>query len=196
MAVQPEGTVEVHVPRELNKLVPPEVRAIDREPGTAPAQVRLFVSYAHEDERQLKRLDCMLDILEQQYGLGAWIDQRLIAGDEWDRQIRQRLEEMDIFLFIASQRSIVQPYIRDPEVRRASERHAVGEVEIVTVKLEPCAFDEDPMLGKLQRLSRKYRSIAEAPLQSLAWEEVRKDLLPVIVRVRDKRQRKAAVRPV
>jgi internalin A len=189
MAVQPEGTVEVHIPRELDKLMPPEVRAIDREPATAPSPVRLFVSYAHEDERRLKRLDCMLDILEQQYGLGSWVDQRLIAGEEWDQQIRQRLEEMDIFLLIASQRSIVRPYIRDPEIRRASERHLAGEVEIVTVKLEPCASDEDPVLGKLQRLARKFRSVAEAPLQSLAWEEVRRDLLPVIARVRDKQQR-------
>jgi len=151
--------------------------------------VRVFVSYAHEDERQLKRLDLMLDILEQQYGLAAWRDRRLIAGEEWDEEIRRRLEDMDIFLFVASQTSLVRPYIRDPELRRAKERRDGGEVEIVTVKLEPCASDEDPFLGKLQRLAPKYKSIAEAPKGSVAWEQVRRDLLPVIRRVRDKKKR-------
>jgi internalin A len=190
LPIQPDGTAEVNVPRELDKLVPAEARAIDRAPSTAPIPVRVFVSYAHEDERQLKRLDLMLDILEQQYGLAAWRDRRrLIAGEEWNEEIRQRLEDMDIFLFVASQTSLVRPYIRDQELQRAKERRDAGEVEIVTVKLEPCASDEDALLGKLQRLAPKYKSIAEAPKSSVAWEQVRKDLLPVIQRVREKKKR-------
>ncbi len=187
LLVQPEGTAEVNVPRELDKLLPAEARAIDRAPETAPATVRVFVSYAHDDERQLKRLDAILDVLEQQHGLTSWLDTRLIAGAEWDEEIRRRLEEMDIFLFIASAASLVRPYIRDPELRRARERHAKREVEIVTVKLEPCASDEDPFLGKLQRLAPKFESIAQAKLRSEAWEQVRKDLLPVIKKVRQRK---------
>lgn len=187
LPIQPDGTAEVNVPQELDKLVSAEARAIDRDPSTAPIPVRLFVSYAHEDERQLKRLDAILDVLEQQYGLASWHDKRLIAGTGWDEEIRLRLEEMDIFLFIASQTSLVRPYIRDPELRRARERWEAGQVEVVTVKLEPCACDEDPFLGTLQRLSPKFKSIAEAPLKSAAWEQVRKDLLPVIQRVREKK---------
>jgi hypothetical protein len=187
MAVQPEGTAEIHVSLELDKLVPSEARAIDREPNTAPVPVRVFVCYAHEDERQLKRLDLMLDVLEQQHGLASWIDRRLIAGEEWDEKIRQRLEDMDIFLFIASATSIVRPYIKSTELRRAQERHAKGEVEIVTVKLEPCACDDDKSVGKLQRLAPRLKSVAETSPKSLAWEQVRKDLLPVIERVRAKK---------
>jgi hypothetical protein len=70
-------------------------------------------------------------------------------------------------------------------------RNLIG-LDIVAVKLEPCAVDEDPFLGKLQRLAPKFRSVAKAPLKSSAWEQVRKDLLPVIKRVRAKKE-KAAV---
>jgi internalin A len=194
LPVRPEGTAEVNVTRELNKLEPAAARAIDRDPATAPAPVRVFVSYAHDDERQLKRLDAILDVLEQQHGLVSWRDRRLIAGNEWDEEIRRRLEEMDIFLFIGSQMSLVRPYIVDPELKRAKERHGSGEVEIVTVKLEPCAADDDPYLGKLQRLASRFSSIAETNPRSIAWEQVRKDLLPVIERVRKKKNR-AARRP-
>jgi internalin A len=188
LPVQPEGTAEVNVSRELNKLLPAAARAIDRDPTNAPLPVRLFVSYAHDDERQLKRLDAMLDVLEQLHGLASWVDKRLIAGEEWDAEIRRRLEQMDIFLFIASQTSLVRPYIKDPELLRARERRDAGEIEIVAVKLEPCAVDEDPFLGKLQRLAPKFASVAEAPLKSGAWEQIRKDLLPVIKRVRTRKE--------
>lgn len=187
LPIQPDGTADINVPQELDKLVSAEARAIDRDPSTAPIPVRVFVSYAHEDEQQLKRLDAILDVLEQQYGLASWYDKRLIAGTGWDEEIRLRLEEMDIFLFIASQRSLVRPYIKDPELRRARERWEAGQVEVVTVKLEPCACDEDPFLGTLQRLASNFKSIAETRLKSEAWEQVRKDLLPVIQRVREKK---------
>jgi len=187
LPVQPDGTAEVNIARELNRIVPAEARAIDRDPTKAPLPVRLFVSYAHDDERQLKRLDSMLDVLEQQHGLAAWTDRRLIAGEEWDEEIHRRLEEMDIFMFIASQASLVRPYVKDPELRRAKERYGRGDVEVVTVKLEPCACDDDPFLGKLQRLGAKFKSIAEASLRSSAWEQVRKDLLPAIKRVRSRK---------
>jgi len=189
LPIQPEGTADVNVPHELNKLLPAKARAIDRDPTTAPVPVRVFVSYAHDDERQLKRLDAILDVLEQQHGLASWRDLRLITGDEWDEEIRRRLEEMDIFLFIASQASLVRPYIKDPELRRARERHKAGEVEIASVKLEPCACDDDHFLGKLQRLAPRFKSIAETSPRSKAWEQVRKDLLPVIRRVREKKEK-------
>lgn len=186
LAVQPEGTAEVNVPRELDKLLPAETRAIDRE-DKMPIPVRLFVSYAHDDERRLHRLDAMLAVLERQHGLTSWHDKRLIAGEEWDEEIRRRLEEMDIFLFIASQMSLVRPYIIDPELRRAKERHQADEIEIVSVKLEPCAYDEEPFLGKLQRLAPRFKSIVQTNPRSVAWEQVRQDLLPVIKRVREKK---------
>jgi internalin A len=189
LPVQPEGTAEVDVHLELNKLIPFEAREIDRDNSIIPIPVRVFVSYAHADERQLKRLDAILDVLEQQHGLTSWSDKRLIAGDEWDEEIRQRLEEMDIFLFLASQTSLVSAYIKDPELKRAKELKKDKQVEVVVVKLEPCACDEDPFLGKLQRLAPKFKSIAEASLKSSAWEEVRKDLLLVIKRVRDKKSK-------
>jgi internalin A len=188
LPIQPEGTADVNVSRELDKLMPAEARAIDRDPSIAPVPVRVFVSYAHDDERQLKRLDALLDVLEQQHGLTSWRDKRLIAGDEWGQEIRSRLEDMDIFLFIASATSLVRPYIRDPELKRAKERRAAGEIEIIVVKLEPCGCDDDAFLGKLQRLGPRSKSIAETSPRSVAWELVRKDLQPVIQRVRKKKE--------
>lgn len=188
LPIQPDGTAMVDVPLELDKLVPAEARAIDRDPTLTPVPVRVFVSYAHDDEGQLDRLDKILDVLEQHHGLASWRDKRLIAGDEWDKEIRYRLEEMDIFLFIASQTSLVRPYIKDPELKRAIERRDAGEVEVVAVKLEPCASDDDPVIGKFQRLAPKFKSIVSTKPKSKAWEQVRIDLIPVVQRVRERKK--------
>src|SRR5438034_355002 len=98
---------------------------------------------------------------------------------------------MDIFLFIASATSLVRPYIKDPELKRAQERHKAGEVEIAVVKLEPCACDDHSYLGKLHRLAGKYKNIAQTNPRSAAWEQVRQDLLPVIQRVRERKMKAA-----
>ena len=50
LPVLPEGVAEVDVSRELDKLLPAEARA-----DADPIPVRLFVCYAHDDERQLKK---------------------------------------------------------------------------------------------------------------------------------------------
>jgi internalin A len=189
LPVQPDGTAEINVPFELNKLIPAKVRTIDRKKNNKTIPVKVFVSYSHQDEKQLKRLDCILDVLEQQHGLTSWNDKRLLTGDYWDKEIRARLEDMDIFLFIASQHSLVSKYIRDVEIKRALTRKRKGEVEIATVKLEACACDEDAHLGKLQRLARNYRSVSETNPRSTVWEQVRRDLLPVIDKVRQRKSK-------
>ncbi len=191
LPIQPNGKAEANVPHEPNKIVPLDVQAVDRDPAAILAPVRIFVCYAYDDERHLKRLDAILDVFEQQHGLVSWRDKRLIAGDEWEEEIRHRLEEMDVFLFIASQTSLVRPYIKDIELKRAMERHKAGEVEIVVMKLEPCACDDDPILGKLQRLAPNFKSITEVSPRSKAWVQIRKDLLTVIQRVREKKKKAA-----
>lgn len=187
LPVQPEGTADVNVSKELDKLVPENARVPNRDSIIENIPVRLFVSYAREDEGQLKRLDSMLDILEIHYQLTSWRDTRLIAGENWHEEIQRRIEETDIFLFIASATSITRPYIRNTELRRAEARLKAKELEVLTVKLEPCACDEDPFLGKLQRLAPEFASIAEAPIESKAWEQVRKGLVPVITKIREKK---------
>lgn len=117
------------------------------------------------------------------------------AGILWSELLRDFYWFSEYFYTLKTtlddQTSLVRPYIKDPELRRAKERHEAGEVEIVAVKLEPCACDDDPFLGKLQRLAPKFKSVAETPLKSKAWEQVRKDLLPVIQRVREKKKKAA-----
>ena len=82
LPIQPEGTAEVNVARELDKLLPAEAREIERHPDTAPLLVRIFVSYAHDDERQLKRLDAMLDVLEQYHALPDATDKKDLVSPQ------------------------------------------------------------------------------------------------------------------
>lgn len=183
LPVQPVGVAKVNVTRELEKLAPSPSR---RQVKKSDQEVRVFVSYAHEDERQVRRLDFILSAMEQYGEIEVWTDKRLIAGEEWDEEIRRRLEEMDVFVFVASQRSLVRPYILKTEISRALERRLQGQIEVATVKLEPCACDDHPEIGKFQRLAAKLKTIAETSPRSKAWEQVRVDLTELVRRFKAK----------
>ena len=82
LPILPEGTADVNVSDELNKLVPAEAREIARSTDI-PVPVRVFVSYAHDDERLLKRLDLTLDILEKQWSESLRVDKKLSNANSW-----------------------------------------------------------------------------------------------------------------
>ncbi len=188
LPVQPKGTEEVNVSLELNKLLPEAIRTKDRPKVIARRPVEIFVCFAKEDEKKIKTLDLVLDVLVQHEDINWWRASRLIPGQNWDEEILQHLETMDIFLFIASHNSLVSSYIRDPELRRAQERYLAGNIEVVPVKIGSCACDEDPFLGKFQRLVSDLPPIAEFHKKEFAWDEVRKELIPLIHRVRENKE--------
>jgi hypothetical protein len=131
-----------------------------RAPSAKPAgrgrrSVKLFVSYSHQNRVWMERLAPLLngfkyDDRMANWGLEyvhAWHDQELKAGDLWDGEIRQQLEEMDVFVALVSHDFTGSSYIREVELKRAQERYEAGEeIEIVPIllydaNLRPrCAF--------------------------------------------------------
>jgi hypothetical protein len=162
---------------------PPGPLPVGPTEPTTSRRVRLVVLYAQDDWRQLSRLESMLDALRRYQGIEVWWDRQIVAGQEWNPAILREIGRADIALFLASQRSLSRPYIREKELPLALARRAAGELELVVLALEPCACDEDPDLGQLKRLAAQFPSVSEGPSPAIVWNQARKDLVPVIVRV-------------
>jgi hypothetical protein len=75
--------------------------------------------------------------------LQPWHDTELKVGDRWDKEIRDELERMDIFLCLVSYQFLASDYIRDVELRRAQERHETGDIEIVPVAVYQMDLEHD-----------------------------------------------------
>src|SRR5438132_1338569 len=70
----------------------------------------------------------------------------LSFGNPWDGEIKQELDEMDIFVPLVSPDFFSSWYIQNVELPRAEDRHGDGEILVVPIWIyeanlrEKCAF--------------------------------------------------------
>jgi hypothetical protein len=106
-------------------------------------QPKIFVSYSHDDTEWLRRLDPHLRGLEQHHhaDVKAWTDRQMVAGDDWDVQIKAALEEMDIFVALVTPHFTSSKYIHQTELPVAKRRRTDGTCVIVPVLMEECYWE-------------------------------------------------------
>ena len=67
-----------------------------------PTPVKLFFSYAHEDEDLRNGLEEHLAILKRKGIISTWHDRKIGAGREWASEISNELESAQIILLLVS----------------------------------------------------------------------------------------------
>ena len=65
------------------------------------------------------------------------------AGDRWDKEIREALERMDVFVALVSFEFLASGYVQDVELKRALAREKKNEIEIVPIVLYPMNLEDD-----------------------------------------------------
>ena len=118
----------------------------------------MFVSYAHEDKDILENLEPHLALLVRQEKIRLWHDGEILAGADWEHEITQRLESADIILLLVSANFIASEYCWGVEMRRAIERHGLGEARVIPLIVRPCLWESAPFAG-LQSLPRGAKAV-------------------------------------
>jgi TIR domain len=121
---------------------------------------RVFISYAHADESYRDQLDKQLAMLKRAGIIEIWHDRRLIAGQEWDHNIKSELEMADIILLLVSSDFLASDYVHDVEIQRAMTRHQEGAACVIPVILRHCIWYLAPF-AKLQALPKDGKPIAK-----------------------------------
>lgn len=120
---------------------------------TMAKQVEIFVSYSHENDVWLERLRPVLKFNQSREKAYVWNDQVMKAGDRWDKEIREALDRMDVFVCLVSFEFLASSYIRDVEIPIALERAKDHKIEIVPIVLFPMSLDhEHPELNAFNPL--------------------------------------------
>lgn len=109
---------------------------------------KVFFSYSHRDEALRDELEKHLSILKRQGFIEAWHDRRIPAGEELAREIDHHLMNSDVVLLLVSADFLASDYCYDIEMKKALERHEVGEARVIPVILRPCDWQDAPF-GKL-----------------------------------------------
>jgi hypothetical protein len=124
--------------------------------------IRLFFSYAHQDEALRDELEKHLTGLRHQGIIEMWHDRRIGAGEEWAAKIDSNLQTADVILLLVSADFIASPYCYDNELKEAMRRHEAGEARVIPVILRPCEWHDLPF-GKLQAATKDGRPVTKFP---------------------------------
>jgi TIR domain len=126
--------------------------------------VKLYISYAPEDEGLKKQLLKHLSLLVRQGYIESWDNRQIRAGNKRDEEVLKHLDEADIILCLLSANFIQSDFCYSVEMRRALERQKLKEVQVVPIILRAVDWKGTP-LGDLQVIPRDYnnRPIADRP---------------------------------
>lgn len=143
---------------------------------TQRCPLRLFISYAHEDDPFRQKLETHLSSLKRQGVVEIWSDRTIEPGQEWEQSISQQLEIADVILLLISPDFLASDYIYENELIRALERHEAGEARVIPVFLRRCDW-RDEIFGKLQGVPDNAKPISQ-------WEDCDEAFQAVVSAIR------------
>jgi hypothetical protein len=113
-------------------------------------RARIFVSYAHEDHQWVHRLKKHLNVLVKQKIAEVWLDDRIQVGANWREEILQAIDNSHVAVLLVSAQFLGSEFIMDTEIPRLLERRRLGELKLVPVLIEPCAWRAVHWLTEVQ----------------------------------------------
>lgn len=108
-------------------------------------KIKLFLSYAHEDESHKETISKLLDGLIAKDLIEEWNDRHLTPGEKWDPVIKQKLYESHLVIFLVSNHFFESDYIRDVEIKNTLEKFDVDEVVIIPIVLTKCNYENSEL---------------------------------------------------
>ncbi len=138
--------------------------------------VKLFYSYAHEDEK-------MRDELAKHLGkvnISELHDRKIKAGDNWEEEIDEYLEKADIVLLLISVDFMTSDYCVSKEMKRALERHDAKQARVIPIYLRPTYLSKKAPFNYIQALPRDAKAISEWPNLDSAYTNVAEGVHRVI----------------
>ncbi len=132
----------------------------------------LFISYSHKDEAIKDELVKHLSGLKRMGMISEWNDRKILPGEEWDLEIKEKLELADLILCLISSDFMASDYINDVEVQKAIDRHQKQLAKIVPIVVRPCDFESFPV-SKYQALPKDAKPIS-------LWNDRDEALLDVV----------------
>jgi hypothetical protein len=125
--------------------------------------VELFVSYSHRNAVWLDRLKPLLQFEHCRDSAYHWDDQKMNAGDRWDKEIKAALEQMDVFVCLVSTEFLTSGYIRSVELPLALKREKRKEIQIVPIVIYPNV--------RIEEECRELRAFNPLPAWDKCWRD-------------------------
>lgn len=153
---------------------------------TASCSLKIFLSYAFDDNARVRQLYAQLVKL----GADPWLDtEKLLPGQDWKLEISKALDDVDAIILCLTQRSVSKEGYVQKELRLALDRGLEmpeGGIFLIPAKLEPCEMPyslkgyqwvdlfSDNGMGKLiQSLNLRAKQVSAKQLVSSNSSEIK-----------------------
>lgn len=133
--------------------------------------VKVFLSYAHEDEEHINELLKHLSLLQRQRYIEHWHHRMISPGQDRTEEIDARLEDADIIIAAVSADFLASDYCHEVELERSLARHAEGTAYVIPIIVRPTNWSSSA-LGRLQPLPKDGKAISTWHDRDEAWSDV------------------------
>jgi hypothetical protein len=149
--------------------------------------VRVFISYAHEDSEYREELEKHLKIFERNGLIECWHDREILPASRWENDINQHLRNADIIIALVSSSFIASDYCYEKELQEALKQNESGRSHLIPIIVRPVAWETSP-LGKLQALPTDGKPVSTWDNKDKAWKNVTAGIQKVIQSVKKQKQ--------
>ncbi len=148
-------------------------------------RVKVFLGFSHQDAAWITRLARHLNVLGKQGLVEIWTDRRIQAGAGWLKEILRAIEEAKVVVLLVSADFLTSDFIMDVEILRILERREAGELQVVPVLVEPCAWKAVPWLAEMQMRPSNGVSLAELPAyqQEAQFAAITEEILDLVAKL-------------
>lgn len=133
---------------------------------------RIFLSYAHEDEKWAKAIIKALSVLTRDGRVVIWSDHHIKTGSEWEDRIFTEIEQSNIAMLLLSNDFLDSKFILERELPAIFAEKERRQLAIIPIVARPCAFELHESLSKFQLFNKP-----ETPFSSLEEWKFEEELL-------------------
>ena len=123
--------------------------------------MKLFYSYSHEDEALREGLEKHLSVLKQNGHIEDWHDRKIVPGQNFQKEIDQKLKEADIVALLISSDFLSSPACQK-EMRDALNLREHKGITVVPIIVRPCDWKSSD-IRELQALPKDGKPVCDWP---------------------------------
>jgi hypothetical protein len=141
--------------------------------------IKIFYSYAHEDEELCNELNKHLSIFQRRGLITSWYNRDIYAGIGWTQEAHTHLQAAQIILLLISPDFIYSDYCYGKEMMQAIERHKTGHARVIPIILRPVYWEGAPF-GEFQVLPTDAKPVTSWKILDEAFNNVARGIRRVL----------------
>lgn len=163
----------------------PESTKQELTSSTALPLPMIFFSYSHDDEKEREILKKKLKYLEVQGLARLWSDREIPAGQVWNAELDEKLNESIIVLFLITSNFMGSVFIAREEMPRAVKNYDSHRTVCIPILLEDCVWEFYPYKD-LQALPKDALPITQWTRPDSAYKDIQVKVQDTLEAIKNK----------